>query len=98
MQELTVHVSLRSFPLTVRGHYFPGRPGLDYLPNGDPGFPPEESTFEILEVHPYGSSEDIILFFDDLYFRSSSFKDGKPVYTLALEELEDACIEKIKED
>lgn len=97
MQDMMVHVCLRGFALTVKGRYFRGRKAVPTLRNGDPGLPEEAPTFEIVEVYPYGSQEDIFEFFDDLYFRSTTFRDGQPFYTLALDELEDACIEKIEE-
>lgn len=30
--------------------YSPGRPGCNYLPNGDPGYPPEPAEVEIYSV------------------------------------------------
>lgn len=98
MRHVIVHVNLRGFLLTVEGDFYPAVRGRDYLRNGDPGFPDEEDAFSITKVSPCGSPEDITPFFEDLYFRSHSFKDGHPVFTMALDELEYACIDNIKEE
>ena len=40
----------------VEYHYSPGRPGKFYMPNGDPGYPPDPAEVEVVNVTVGGDS------------------------------------------
>ena len=44
-------------PVTVTASYFPGKPGCNYLRNGDPGYPDEPAELVIVRVLDSGGNE-----------------------------------------
>jgi len=36
----------------VEVDYYPGDPGRRYMPNGDPGYPPEPAEIDLVECRP----------------------------------------------
>lgn len=50
--------------------YSPGRPGCNYLPNGDPGYPPEPAEVEIYSIRDKQYGVDLMeLVSDEEYAR-----------------------------
>lgn len=49
----------REYEATLKIRYLRGRPGVWYLRNGDPGYPPEPDDFDIVAVICDGADERI---------------------------------------
>lgn len=47
----TIYVELE---MLVEFDYTPGRPGRNYMPNGDPGYPDEPAEFDVTDVTVIG--------------------------------------------
>lgn len=80
----TVSLFYGDTELVVTGNYSLGEPGRMYLPNGDPGYPPEPPEFEIYEITIGGV--------DSMAFIECCWnKDGGYV----LDDIETRCLEKM---
>lgn len=76
--------------VTLKGRYYHGKKGCMYLRNGDPGYPDEQSEFNIETA--YIGEEDVGDTLFDLYVKKP---DGK--FELWIESVYDRILEQAEE-
>lgn len=71
----------------VEFNFYPGSPGRMYMPNGDPGYPPEPDELEVLSVAltTAEGKADILPYLTEAYVEEletrlleSSYDEGEP--------------------
>jgi len=90
-----VTITFNGVEMEVEGEYYKGCRGRMYMRNGDPGYPDDPPEFNIESIKVDGV--DITSLFDELYYRSTNVLSGKPNYFEALMQIEDLCIDQMRD-
>ena len=91
----TVTITFNGVEMEVEGEYYKGCRGVMYTRNGD-GYPDEPPEFDIHSIKI--GDVDIGEMFDGLYVRRVPALGGKEYYVEAWQEIEDLCIDQMRDD